>query len=484
MKPTEGSRSSEFWRHLFDFESKPGRYALVLRQPRVLFDNGRLILQLCSGRVTSDLSELQISEEKARAAAKFFVKFAMLRQGSDYYTLLGLKPGFEESDLKDNYRLLMRLTHPDFAGQGEEWPEDAATRINRAYDALAAESSRQAYEGTLDMRAYEQQSSRGSQHGNKRGGWMRTLALAVIGMVTSIAAFNWWYSLPASVAGTAVPLKASLPPSSVTQTPDQVVADSVRRSLAGAPIEAPVAVHAQEAATSASGGQAVSTSGGGATQHMSAQTVQTSVVPVPAGRVMNLIEQPRQVVSAGAEHKTRLDDQSSRSDSSRLAKAALSSSPSVRTEPARKETVLGEPVASVAQQSQTQTNLTVGAELAPSQGAPKLGEVQPYLSGLISSMLSGREASVVAMIDKPVQGTDGALRFMRQYAQTVRGAEEIRMGSLQLKSHVEGGYLIVEGAIHFVLLDANRTPIVRELRIRAYYGTQGGQTHLAALYPG
>lgn len=99
-------------------------------------------------------------------------------------------------------------------------------------------------------------------------------------------------------------------------------------------------------------------------------------------------------------------------------------------------------------------------------------------------MLSGRESSVVAMIDKPVQATDGAARFLRHYAETVKGAEEIRMGSLQLKSHVEGAHLVVEGAIHFVLLDANRTPMVRELRIRAYYGTQGGHTHLAALYPG
>jgi hypothetical protein len=134
--------------------------------------------------------------------------------------------------------------------------------------------------------------------------------------------------------------------------------------------------------------------------------------------------------------------------------------------------------------AQGATRGTAKDSVVPSQAPPKLSDVQPYLSGLISSMLSGREAAVLAMLDKPVQGTDGAIRFMRHYAEVVRGAEEVRMGSLQLKSHVEGAYLLIEGAVHFVLLDANRTPIVRELRIRAYYGTQGNQTHLAALYPG
>jgi hypothetical protein len=42
----------------------------------------------------------------------------MLRPGADHYTLLGLKPAFDSATLRDHYRMLMRLTHPDFSGGG------------------------------------------------------------------------------------------------------------------------------------------------------------------------------------------------------------------------------------------------------------------------------------------------------------------------------------------------------------------------------
>ena len=116
---------------LLDFESFPGRYALALREPRLLFDRGTEVLMLAGGRAVEGMPQDPALAERLRTAARFFVRAGLLRSGVDHYTLLGLVPGCTAAQVRDHYRLLMRLTHPDFAGDGQDWPADAATRINR-----------------------------------------------------------------------------------------------------------------------------------------------------------------------------------------------------------------------------------------------------------------------------------------------------------------------------------------------------------------
>ena len=90
---------------LLDFEAFPGRYPLALREPRLLFDHGTEVLILASGRPAEGLPQDEALQVQLRKAARFFVRTAMLRPGTDHYTLLGLKPAFDSATLRDHYRL-------------------------------------------------------------------------------------------------------------------------------------------------------------------------------------------------------------------------------------------------------------------------------------------------------------------------------------------------------------------------------------------
>ena len=123
---------------LLDFERSPGRYPVALREPRPLFDHIGSVMLIAAGRPVEGLRVAPANEHELHRAARFFVRKVMLRPGADPLTLLGLSPGFEPAQLREHYRLMIRLTHPDFVAQGERWPADAATRINLAKDLLSA----------------------------------------------------------------------------------------------------------------------------------------------------------------------------------------------------------------------------------------------------------------------------------------------------------------------------------------------------------
>lgn len=123
---------------LLDFERSPGRYPVALREPRPLFDHIDSVMLIAAGRPVEGLRVAPANEHELHRAARFFVRTVMLRPGADPLTLLGLSPGFEPAQLREHYRLMIRLTHPDFVAQGERWPSDAATRINLAKDLLSA----------------------------------------------------------------------------------------------------------------------------------------------------------------------------------------------------------------------------------------------------------------------------------------------------------------------------------------------------------
>lgn len=123
---------------LLDFERSPGRFPVALREPRPLFDHIDSVMLLAAGRPVEGLRVAPANEPELQRAARFFVRTVMLRPGADPLTLLGLPPDHAPAQLREHYRLMIRLTHPDFTAQGERWPADAATRINLAKDMLSA----------------------------------------------------------------------------------------------------------------------------------------------------------------------------------------------------------------------------------------------------------------------------------------------------------------------------------------------------------
>lgn len=123
---------------LLDFERSPGRFPVALREPRPLFEHIGSVMLLAAGRPVPGLPAVPAIAPELHRAARFFVRTVMLRPGSDPFTLLGLKADFEPVQLREHYRLMIRLTHPDFEAAGERWPADAATRINLAHDLLSS----------------------------------------------------------------------------------------------------------------------------------------------------------------------------------------------------------------------------------------------------------------------------------------------------------------------------------------------------------
>jgi hypothetical protein len=135
---------------LVEFHHAPGKYPLIQRQPALLFSSLKDILQIAGGR-PSERDDAPSPTEAVQQAACFFIRSALLYPGADHYALLGLDRSADSAAVKDRYRLLMRLIHPDFSRASTlSWPVDAAVRVNKAYEVLSSAVLRRSYDHELD----------------------------------------------------------------------------------------------------------------------------------------------------------------------------------------------------------------------------------------------------------------------------------------------------------------------------------------------
>lgn len=75
--------------------------------------------------------------QELRDAARFCIQQWCLARGADPHRVLGVEPGASPERIKEHYRLLMRLFHPDRAAGRESWTDHYASRINEAWTALS-----------------------------------------------------------------------------------------------------------------------------------------------------------------------------------------------------------------------------------------------------------------------------------------------------------------------------------------------------------
>ncbi|AOS81761.1 hypothetical protein Q5W_23860 [Hydrogenophaga sp. PBC] len=198
------------WRRLLltllEFERAPGRSPVALREPRPLFEHIHRVMLLASDRPVQDLPAAAAHAPGLRRAARFFVRTVMLRPGADPFTLLGLQPDFEAAQLREHYRLMIRLTHPDFAAAGESWPADAAMRVNLAKDLLATPEKRAEWAAALRTPAHLRWAQRPGARPRPllaaplvprpslphepppRGGWPAGARLVLLGMGAAVLA--------------------------------------------------------------------------------------------------------------------------------------------------------------------------------------------------------------------------------------------------------------------------------------------------------
>src|SRR5438105_11641799 len=101
---------------LLDFQQAPGRHVVGLRQPALLFASVREVLQIAGERSAED--DGPPPAPPVVHAARFFIRTALLQPGATHYALLGVLPATDATSIKERYRLMMRLMHPDFASSG------------------------------------------------------------------------------------------------------------------------------------------------------------------------------------------------------------------------------------------------------------------------------------------------------------------------------------------------------------------------------
>lgn len=114
--------------------------------------NSELILRIALGRavgITSLASRDPGGAAELELAAALFVRQVFFQRDATHYEILGLARHADAGAIRENYRLLMQLTHPDRNAAKAGWPEDCAARVNRAYAVLRNPDARAAYDRRL-----------------------------------------------------------------------------------------------------------------------------------------------------------------------------------------------------------------------------------------------------------------------------------------------------------------------------------------------
>lgn len=456
---------------LLDFEAFPGRYPVALRAPRLLFDHGTEVLTLASGRVLEGLPDDAVLQARLRQAARFFVRTAMLRPGVDHYTLMGLTPAFELATLRAHYRMLMRLTHPDFVDDERAWPADAATRINQANDVLSSTVSRQQYArrhaggrqwepSAAEPAAVRRSTPARARTGSNLG---RRAVLATVAVTCLLALGVWVASGPrdaepfVSVAETdraRVPTPVSAaqapasPPAQALPLPVAPVTETMAQADAAPQRPAPAAEPALPALPALPAGPAVP-----------AAQVARFAAPQPA-----LTATPRQAEPAARVAAPQQVTQPPQP----LPAVAVAVTPAPAPAPVPPA---APPVAAPAS----------AADVTAQSNRPSMADVQPLLGQVMGVLQSGRGEQVLQWVERPVRQGDGADGFVQTYNRVAGRSASVRLASAQFSGRPAGDQLVVDGVVLLNLQDENQQVSTRELVLRAQFASRGGQAVLTQL---
>ena len=475
---------------LLDFERSPGRYRVVLREPRPLFEHTLAVLQLAVGRSVDGLADLAhepAQTDELKRAARFFVRTVLLRPGVDHYTLLGLAPGCEADELREHYRLMIRLTHPDFAaGSDEAWPADAATRINQANDVLSSFERRSDYNAALasaqpvaaaagaaaasakvaqkkpatprsrvlTLRPKKDADAAAERTGPRvpRGVKIALASLGALGAATALLLNG-----PAGDSGSLAVRKLPSVANPTLQAETSLVlaggaASEAQVDTAQAPTLAPAAEPEPVAPQPKPRGNRTNR------ELAAAKAAEGSASGAPGEAALSLMMDTRMVVTPMAMPVS-------------MTVAAAVPAPAPRAAaPAPAPTALpAEPAAPAASRA--------------ALPAPTLAQVEPVLSNLVASLPSGRGENMAQWIDSGFRAHPDTGRFVGRFNQLLAGQRVTQLGNVRFSSRTQGVQLVVDGVIGLHTQDMNNEARVRDLHLRAFFQPQDGQavlTHLVA----
>ena len=135
-----------------EVEQHPGRHRALLAGRGVLPDDVFELIRLALEAARAD--DHGRSDARLRAAL-YFVEHVLLAEGADHYRVLGLTRGCAPDAVRQHYRLMMSVFHPDRSGWLIGDREDLAARINLAYQVLRTPARRAALD--LELSRTERQ---------------------------------------------------------------------------------------------------------------------------------------------------------------------------------------------------------------------------------------------------------------------------------------------------------------------------------------
>lgn len=445
------------WDTLTGFHERPGRYAVARREPTLLFDRPLDVLLLAADRAVPGLAGVP-PPEAARRSARFFVRTAMLRPGGSHYDVLGVTPQGDLAALREHYRLLIRLTHPDFAREDEPWPDDAAARVNRAYDVLSSPVKRAEYDAqrpslappapTVAVRAMPPRrklpvSPRPSR---RRRGAYASGALAV-GALAALAMM--WSSAE----------DESLKAASAMATP---------------------LLNMTEAAGASTGVAGGSWPPGGAVSSVMSRSPAGGVAPRPGAQGSRLPREAR--LAAG--------------DSARAPSAPPAPPPVSRGEPVLPIPAVAAPPDSPPTGERLAASVTPAGESAALQRVvedrpvaalerslpgPDIRTYQPVLSDLLHMLESGQSERVQTWAARATQQDGSAQRFATAYRKLLDDAVVTGLGPVRFDLTQVQDRQVVRGWVQIRMLDRDQRLTVRDFRLRAHFVSRSNVPQLASL---
>jgi hypothetical protein len=470
---------------LLDFSRSPGKYQVGFRQPELLFTGLREVLQIAVGRAGQATPARTAESAELRDAARFFVRTALLYPGADHYALLGVDRKVVNADLKDRYRLMMRLLHPDFSGPGAgNWPADAAVRVNRAYDTLSSAVQRRLYDESLnpmpgptaisgpDLRRPRPPIHRLDDDG--RQSHFKTLAavcaLAGVALIAVIllgtgSSESVHLVQRARVQSEAVQIASQEPSRSAPASPVARLQELMAQALPGpaAPPAKPIGAPGIRAAVVSPEPKRPATFAAAAPQQIARPT------PPPLA--------PAQVQEARLERVAE------------PGRIALVASPP-RAEPRPELVVVATaptppppPPTPAAPVVVSAVQAAPAPRPAPKPG-PTLVEAQPLLSQLLQVMESGRGERILNMLDAEARSKPAAQALSRQYDTLVDGARPVRVSHVELKAEPSDGRLLVVGYFRVLAGEQAIGALGKKMVLRAEFASREGTVVITGLSGG
>jgi hypothetical protein len=475
--------ASELHAVLLDYFSAPGKYQLTLRQPALLFSSVPEILHIAAGRGASANTS---KAPEVREAAVFFIRAALLYPGADHYALLGLPSRTEPADLKERYRLLMRLIHPDFAAAGlAAWPADAAVRVNRAYEVLSSPLARREYDEQIAGARAQRPPQTTAPQQRRSVATVRRSQGRALPISKKVA---WAFALAAGVVAVGS-LMPSADPAHLVQkanTPRPVVQPPPQ---AAPRLEAEVTAAASLAEVLPPAGPAQPLS-------MTAPPVVTTP-PAPDPLAMPASPSIRPLAPT----------------QSAAAPTPAAPPPAVmRREPAAPREEAGDAGRAILARTQEQAPAPVAAlrpatapapapipgpipaavavarvSIAPASSppvSPTLSEVQPLLTQLLHMLESGSGDQLLRLLDADARQAAAAQTLSRHYDQAVGRSRPVHLSHVDFKGEPRDGTLVVTGRIRLHVGEPTIGSHGEKFLVRAEFISRGGKVMLTGLSGG